>query len=75
MYKQTKTQNKINYKKKTYIHYFQRTKESEFGDTFLKPLNDKEKEKEKRKKERRKEKEQKAQYPTKQVLCTLRLWN
>lgn len=65
MYKQTKTkQNKLQ-KIKTYIHYSQRTKESEFGDTFLKPLNDKKKEKEK----------EKAQYTTKQILCTLRLWN
>lgn len=64
MCKQTKTnQNKLQ-KIKTYIHYSQRTKESVFGDTFLKPLNDK-----------KKEKEKEAQYTTKQVLCTLRLWN
>lgn len=49
MDKQTKTkQNKLQ-KIKTYIHYFQRTKESELGDTFSKTLNDKEKEKEKKK--------------------------
>lgn len=71
MNKQTKIkQNKLQ-EIKTYIYYFQRTKESAFGDTFLKPLIDLKKEK---KKERRK-KEKKAQYITKQVLRTLRLWN